>query len=133
MAHETSLGEHFIERKTARISMTLVGEVSGLPIPGAALTTLTVTLFDKASGTFLPVTPPTGTRNKQDILGTNGGAVDSAGKLTLDLTEDDMQKYDPTLSREVHGALFEWTYLALTVPKSGGHTVWFSVYDVEHV
>src|SRR3989304_5076280 len=35
----------------------------------------------------------------------------------------------PTLSVEVHGAEFEWTYLSLGVPRSGRHTVWLRVYD----
>lgn len=132
MSHETYLGAHFPEGKTARFTLTLKDDATGAPIPGALIDALTVTLFDADTGTFLPQTPATGARNHQNILGVNGGAVSAGGVVTLQLTAGDMARVDATLSVERHGAQFEWAYASAGTPKSGVHTVWFEVYDLAH-
>ncbi len=124
MGHETYLTEHMPEKKTGRIKMTLLDEDTQIGIPGSLIVSLTLTLFDKTTGAVI------NGRDHVNVLNTNGGTVDSAGKLVMQLAAADMVLLDGTLSQEQHGALFEWTYTTASGVKSGGHTVWFSVFDV---
>ena len=120
---------NFTAGKTARVTLELRDDLTGAAIPGALIDALTLTLFNRRSGAFLPAAPATGARQNQDILGVNGGSISAAGVVTMELSAADMAIVDPTLSVEVHGAEFEWTYLSLGVPRSGRHTVWLRVYD----
>src|SRR3989304_2210146 len=78
MSHETHLDEHFTAGKTARVTLELRDDLTGAAIPGALIDALTLTLFNRRSGAFLPAAPATGARQNQDILGVNGGGVSAA-------------------------------------------------------
>src|SRR3989304_310870 len=79
MTHEPPLAEHFPAGKTARVTLELRDDLTGAAIPGALIDALTLTLFNRRSGAFLPAAPATGARQNQDILGVNGGRLSRAG------------------------------------------------------
>jgi hypothetical protein len=72
------------------------------PIPGSALTAMTMTLSNAATGAII------NGREDANILGTNGGSVDPAGNWLLELTPNDMVILDNTQETEVHLLLIEW-------------------------
>src|SRR3990170_3657771 len=96
MSHETHLDEHFTAGKTARVTLELRDDLTGAAIPGALIDALTLTLFNRRSGAFLPAAPATGARQNQDILGVNGGSISAAGVGTMGLGAADMAHVDPT-------------------------------------
>src|SRR3990172_1852143 len=118
MSHETHLDEHFTAGKTARVTLELRDDLTGAAIPGALIDALTMTLFNRRSGAFLPAAPATGARQNQDILGVNGGGISAAGVVTMELSAADMAIVGPTLSGEGHGAAGEGG------GGGGGRRVW---------
>jgi len=98
------------ERTTQKFSVTLKDE-NGVAIPGASLTTCTLTLVDKGPvGAPRHAWPKTIVNGRDDVdVKAN---VNGSGLLTFTFTPDDNRILDDRLDTEVHGALFEWTYLA---------------------
>lgn len=88
-----------VERTTAKYTATVQDE-AGAAIPGASLTTLTFTLYDKSTGTII------NSRDHVDVK----SMVDVAGLLTLELKPADNVILDDSLGYEHHVALFEFTY-----------------------
>lgn len=94
----------FAEETTQRITAVIRDE-TGAAIPGSALETLTLTLYAlDANLTIL------NGRDRQDILGENGGSVNAQGELVLLLNPEDNAIIDDSVRVERHVALFEWTY-----------------------
>jgi hypothetical protein len=109
------------ERATLRLSGTLLDD-AGLPIPSAALTTLTLTLYaPEVSGT-----PIINGRNGTNILndGVLGVVHASNGTLTLTLTPADGVLMDAGAELELHRALIQWTYGAGGSKGSGHEIEW---------
>lgn len=92
------------EALTPVLTVPLLDE-DGAAIPKASLTTLTLTLYYEASGTII------NSRDGQDILDANNGAVSSTGVVTLTLQPADLAA-ESTARYEWIVALLEWTYNA---------------------
>ncbi len=90
------------ERTTQRITFTVQDE-SAVAIPGANLTTLTVTLYDQDTEAII------NSVDDRDILNTGGGTVDSSGNGVWTMDPADNQIVGAK-DIEFHIALFEWTY-----------------------
>jgi hypothetical protein len=95
------------EHSTASYSCTLLDHTNQ-PIPGPALSSLTLTLYDRVSDAVL------NGRDNQDVLNANDVTVDGNGVLTWLLQPADTAMHDSTLGSEVHVALF-------TITWPGGH------------
>jgi len=106
--------DKFDERTTGQVSATVVNE-AGTALPAASLATLTLTLYDRTSGTII------NSRDNQNVLNTNGVTVDSAGVFLWTLTPLDTIIVDATKSLETHVGLFTWTYDSGT--KTGRHEI----------
>ena len=104
MSHRESVPGEFIEKSTPKIK-SVIRDDAGVGIPGGALTTLILTLYEELTGNLLGSRPA-----GQDILGVNGGSVDVNGNFALQLALADMAILDDIRRSEVHIALIEWTY-----------------------
>lgn len=114
------------ERTTARYTVTFEDE-AGDPIPAADLTTLALTLYDRATGAVI------NSREAQDALNANGVTVSSAGVLawTLDPADNAVVGEVAVGNVEVHVALFEWTWDSGA--KAGRHEVEIAVLNLGKV
>jgi hypothetical protein len=118
----TSIDDSVAEGTTCQITGTLVDE-TGTAIPGASLTTLRFTLYNKTGLTIL------NSRNAVDILNANGGTVDSAGLVTMILDPADNQIVGAGVGGgEQHVGLFEWTWASGV--KKGRHEVPFHIVNL---
>jgi len=96
------------EKTTLRITATLLDE-SGLAIPSAGLTTLTLTLYIRDSTAQEVVNSV----NAVDILNVGRGTVHaSSGVLTIVLDPADNTIIDSTTDLEWHRILIQGTYAA---------------------
>ncbi len=101
----TTITTTFPEASTAILTGT-IRDGAGNAVPAASLTTLALTLFDRATGTVI------NSRNAVSILNTNGGTVTSGGVLTLTLSPSDMALVSQSAAQETHVAFLRWTYNA---------------------
>ena len=90
------------EATTGRYTATLYDE-TGATIDGSTLTTLTLTLYDVKTGSFI------NSRNAQDVKNTNGVAITAAGALTWTIAKEDTVIVGRA-TRERHRALFVGTW-----------------------
>ena len=90
------------EATTGRYTATMYDE-TGAVIDGTALTTLTLTLYDKKTGTVI------NSRNALNALNANGVAVTSAGALTWTIAKEDTIVVG-TAQMEWHVAVFSGTW-----------------------
>lgn len=97
---------------------------TGAAIGAASLVTLTLTLYDAITKTYINA------RNAQNILNANNVTVDSSGNLIWSVQALDNLIVNDTLSTELHVALFQWTYGA-GAAKSGKHAVGIRVVNFE--
>jgi len=96
----------------------------GVAIAKNNLTTLKVTLFDRASSTLINA------RNLQDVLDANNGAVATDGTLTLRLGPLDnivVSTAMPIGGLEEHIARFTWTWNDGISTRTGQEEVAFDV------
>lgn len=99
------------ERTTVRIATTITDE-NQVAIPGTSLTTLVLTLYARdAAKTII------NSRNKQNVLNSNGCTIDANGNLVMILTPldgiiVDVTASPPPASIEEHVLLFEGTFAA---------------------
>ena len=87
----------------------------GEPVQGALLTTLTLTVLQEYTLTVV------NGRDGQNVLNTNGVTIDTDGLLRWGLTVDDTVILNDALRKEMHRALFTWTFDSGT--KSGNKEV----------
>ncbi len=92
------------EQATAVLTGT-IKDLDGTPIPGSALDTMVLTLFNKGGEEEI-----INGRDNQTILAMNGGDVDEDGLLTLRLDPDDMALCSQDVLEETHVASLVWTY-----------------------
>lgn len=123
MGHQSVIDHALAELKTAKLTAKLQDE-NGVGLPVSQITALTLTLYDQKTGMVV------NGRDKQSILGVNGGSVDGSGNLALELVPADMALVDGGASSEVHVSLIEWTY---TGGKKGVHEVVFRVDNLAKV
>ncbi len=115
------------EACTALYTATLQDETH-TAIPGSSLTTLTLTLYDQASGSIL------NSRNRQNVLNANNVTVTEAGVLAWTMQPADNAIVNLSVAagaRERHVALFEWTWAAGA--KAGKYEVFFDVQNLTKV
>lgn len=124
MASRTTLSDGVPEKTTARLTAVLKDEADAV-VGSAALTTLTLTLYDERTGAILNL------RNQQSVLNANGGAVDANGNLTMTLAVADNAIQNTDLKREMHVALFEYTWSAGA--KAGRYEIAFPVDNLTKV
>ena len=93
------------ENASARFTGVLKDE-GGSTIPAASLTTLTLTIYDQATGAVI------NSRNDVSILNANGGVVDGSGNLVMQFDPADNAIQDATKILEPHIWLFEWSWLS---------------------
>jgi hypothetical protein len=120
MSVRTTIASPMPEKTTGMLSATIadVDGVTPLASADTVLTTLTLTLYLDRVGTVI------NSRSAQDILNAHGGAVDSAGALTIRLDPLDMIIVSGKQT-ELHIALIEWTWGSPL--KSGKHEIAFTV------
>lgn len=111
------------EATTGRYTATMYDE-TGTVIDGTALTTLTLTLYDKATGTII------NSRNAQDVNGTNGVALTATGGLTWTIAYADTAMVG-TKEIERHVGVFVGTWSSGT--KKFVHEVEMDVVNVTKV
>lgn len=111
------------EATTGRYAATMYDETGGV-IDGTALTTLTLTLYEKRSKTIL------NSRNAQNVLNANGVAVTAVGALTWTIAKEDTAMVG-TAQLERHVAVFQGTWN--TGAKKFVHVVEFDVINVHGV
>lgn len=104
MGFQTTITETVPEQVSVRITGVIKDE-AGNGVPGANLTTLTLTLYDSSTESII------NSRNDSDINGVNGGSVDASGNLVMKLSPADNALIG-TGDSEKHIALIEWTYNA---------------------
>lgn len=93
------------ENSTVKIAATICDE-NGAAIAASSLTTLTLTLYDKTSGTVI------NSRDGQNVLNTNNVTVSSAGTLVWTMQPADNVIIGTVADgqTETHVALWEWTW-----------------------
>jgi hypothetical protein len=112
------------EKVTARYSAIIQDETE-TALAGSNLQTLTLTLYDKATGTII------NSRNDQDVLNTNGVSVDGSGNVVWIMEPEDNAVVTATSKVEKHIALFEWTWDSGN--KEGRHEVVLQVKNLTKV
>jgi hypothetical protein len=111
------------EETTGRYTATLYDE-TGAVVDGTAMTTLTLSLYDKKTGATI------NSRSAQNALNANGVTVTSAGALTWTISTDDTVIVGRQ-SRERHVALFIGTWSSGT--KTFTHPVEMDVVNLVKV
>lgn len=112
------------ERSTAVYRAT-IGDELEVPISGASLTTLTVTVYDLTTGNIV------NGRNNQDVLNKKGVTVDAAGRLAWQLDPADTGLVSQTNLQEIRVALFTWTWGDPV--KTGRYEVRFTIKNLNKV
>jgi len=104
--HRLSLPSNVVEETNPPIYFKVVNKLTGT---GLTLDSLTLTLYDEATGTII------NSRNKQDVLNANGVTVNlsgpDVGEVAWQPDSADMKIVTlNTRSPERHIALWEWTW-----------------------
>jgi hypothetical protein len=114
-----------IDERTTPIYTATIKDAEGMPIPLAQITTLTLTLFDNATGSII------NGRSNQDILNTNGVVVEgTSGKLTWTMSELDTTIGNTASFYESRIGQFVWTYGG---GKRGSHEILFTIRNLEKI
>ncbi len=119
------LSETYIPEKTTQKLTFVVQDENEAAVGSGDITTLTVTLYDEATGTVI------NSRTDTDILNANGGTLDASGNGTWTMDPAD----NPIINGkayEAHIALFEWTF-GIAGAKAGRQTVRLMVVDLAKV
>ena len=115
---------HVREKTTRRYTAALKDE-TGAAIGGGALSSLKLTLYNRADGAII------NSRNQQNVLNVNGVTVDASGILTWTMEPADNPIIDAALSYEEHIALFELGWSSET--KKNNHEVIIRVENVNKI
>ena len=103
---------------TAPFSATIKDD-EGVAIPGDDLDTLTLTLYEYATGAVI------NNRNALDVLNANDGTVSPGGVLAFLLTADDNVAVAAAVGRrEAHVIMLDYTW---DTTKAGRHEVVFDL------
>lgn len=87
------------EQTSGKYTAVLVDE-TGTAVPASALTSLTLTLYDRDTATII------NTRNAQNVLNANQVTIDANGNLAWKWLPADQTLISSTLDLEVHIALW---------------------------
>ena len=113
-----------LERTTPRYSATIVDD-QGVAISSANLSTITLTLYEKKTGSIV------NSRDEQNVKNANNVTIDASGVLVWSIQVADLVMVNTNNTNETHVALFEWTWDAGT--KSGKHEVELAVKNLTKV
>tara|TARA_R110000787_G_scaffold180096_2_gene292180 strand:+ start:184 stop:534 length:351 start_codon:yes stop_codon:yes gene_type:complete len=114
-------------KSTAKYTATLNDE-SEVVVPLSALTTVTLTLYDKAKDSII------NGRDAQNVLNTNNVTISAEGVLVWTMQAADNAIITTTLRNnayERHVALFQFTWSSGT--KSGKHELEYEVRQINKV
>jgi hypothetical protein len=103
MSYRTFLPDVVPEGTSARLTAVFRDD-AGDPIGLSRFETLTLTLYDRASEAVI------NGHDKQDVLNANGGVLDEAGLVVMDLGVSDNVILNAEVKAEQHVALFEYQY-----------------------
>jgi len=122
--YRTILTDKIAERQTRPLTIQVVDQ-NGNPLTADQIATLTLTLYDAATGTVI------NGRNKQNVLNANGCVIDVLSGM-LNWTMDTLDNIAiGTATFEKHKALFEWTW---NKPDGGtGYGKYELVFTVENL
>jgi hypothetical protein len=112
------------EKVTAKYS-AIIQDEDETALSSSDLQTLTLTLYDKSTGTII------NSRNDQDVLNTNGVSVDANGNVVWLMDPDDNAIVTSTSKVEKHVALFKWTWDSGN--KEGKHEIVIQVKNLTKV
>lgn len=113
-----------IAEKSIGIITALVTDENGIAISSANLTTLTLTLYEKATKAIV------NTRSAQNVLNANNVTVDTSGNLTWNMQSAD-NAIIGAATIESHVALFEWTWSSGT--KYGKYEIEYPIKNLYSV
>ena len=114
--------EVFLKNTTCLLAGIFKDE-TGVVVPVADISTLTITLTDLETGTVI------NSRNGQNALNANHVAVDSDGNLAWTVQPLDNIIVTAAKTIETHRVIFTWTYPA-DGSKNGRHIEDFNVQNV---
>lgn len=89
------------ERTTAKYTSDPLLDEDGAVVPGATLTTATLTFYDEKTNAII------NNRNGQNVNGANGVTIADTGIVTWVMTPADHPIVNDRMSQEVHVALFD--------------------------
>jgi hypothetical protein len=98
---DSQSGPH--KERTTGTFTTTIKDNAGVAIPGASLSTLTLTLYSEHTLAIINL------RDRQNVLNQNNVTVDGSGVLTWSIQTLDRVIGDDANPEERHRALFEWT------------------------
>lgn len=117
--------ERTMNEKTTGTYTAYLEDADGVVLPLSAILTVTLTLYDKPTGTII------NSRNAQSVLNANNCTVHAtSGLLTWAVQVLDTTLVSTTLAPgelEEHVYLFSWTYTASAETKTGRHESSFMV------
>jgi hypothetical protein len=114
-----------IDERTTPVYTATIKDADGVPIPLNQITSLTMTLFDNATGSIINA------RDDQDILNTNGVVVEeTSGKLIWNMSEQDTAIGNDASFYESRIGQFVWTYGS---GKRGTHEILFTIRNLEKI
>lgn len=93
-----------VTEKTSALYEATLQDEAGVAVAGSSLATLTLTLYDVATGTIL------NSRNAQNVLNLNGVTVSEAGALAWTMVPADNAITTTSRSYELHRAVFIATW-----------------------
>lgn len=111
------------ERTSAIYSATLYDQ-AGAVVPASTLATLTLTLYDVATGTII------NSRNAQNVLNLNGVTISEAGAVVWTMLPADNQIVTASRTYELHRAVFVATW---DTTKSAVHEITIRVKNIQKV
>ena len=118
MATTTDLGK--VRELSSGIYTAVLRDEASLPIPDTTLDTLTLSLYDTLTQTYI------NSRQQQDVLNANGVTIDGSGNLTW-LVEPEDHVLLGIRGFETHRAVFEYTWTDDSVSKRDWHALLFTV------
>jgi hypothetical protein len=92
------------ERSTAKYTSDPLLDEDGVYVPGAVITTATLTLYDLKSGKII------NSRNAQNVNQANGVTISSLGVVTWTMVPADNAIIDDRMATEVHVAVFDFRW-----------------------
>lgn len=126
MSIKTVFNEHVAEKTSPLITCQIV-DAAGAGLGPGSLASLTLTLYDRASGSII------NSRSAQNVLNANQVTVDGSGNLQFSMNPADNPILDDTLDVETHVALFEWTWSAGGGTKAGKYEIYLLVKNLVKV
>lgn len=99
-----SVQEDRINEETNALIKVVLYDENNSTVPGSALSSLTMTLYDKNDESII--------NNREDIdaKNANGGTIDESGNFTFLLTPQDTKIIHDELKEEIHVCLLEFGY-----------------------